>query len=331
MGRRRFVALMGLAALLPGCAATGAGRSGLREAGAFREAIFYDTASGERVGRRRLFGRMADSPIVMLGEVHDNATQHRIRGSLLLDWVRVKPQRPTALVFEHLDREHDDELRRVQRRAGRKGTPAAGDSDAPVPSLDELLDAARFDRSAWGWPVHQPLFEAAQASEATWIAANFSRASARRLSRDEGGDVEPALRSVVQSARWSEEAQRMLEQALIQGHCNRLPPSALPGMTRVQRLRDAALALPLLDGAERRSMLLAGNGHVRRDHGVPRYLGALEREALVVGFEETAGPPAGAELEQAVGAARAEELGRAYDLVCLTRSANKEDPCAQIG
>ena len=63
----------------------------------------------------------------------------------------------------------------------------------------------------------------------------------------------------------------------------------------------------------------------------PGTRGRREREALVVGFEETAGPPAGAELEQAVGAARAEELGRAYDLVCLTRSANKEDPCAQIG
>src|SRR5690606_33958184 len=121
---------------------------------------------------------------------------------------------------------------------------------------------ARFDREAWGWPAHQPLFEAAQESGATWIAANFSRASARRLSRGEAPEVDLALQAVVESARWSDEAQRELDTGLMQGHCNQLPPAALPGMARIQRLRDAALALPLLDGAERRSLLLAGNGHV---------------------------------------------------------------------
>jgi uncharacterized iron-regulated protein len=325
MKRRDLVILAGLAALLPGCAATGAGRAGLREADAFRQASFYDTGSGERVARRRLFRRMAGAQIVMLGEVHDNPVQHRIRGSLLLDWVRDDASRSAALVFEHLDREHDERLRLLQRRQG------AG------PSLEELLDAGGFDRKGWQWPAHQPLFEAAHASGATWIAANFSRASARGLSRAKDAEADPVLQAIVQSARWSEQAQRALDRALLQGHCGQLPQAALPGIARIQRLRDAALAQPLLDAADRRSMLLAGNGHVRRDHGVPLYLLALEREALVIGFEETADEPgqpgipgeevAATPLVAAVGAARAEDFGRAYDFVCLTPAAGRGDPC----
>ncbi len=329
MKRRDFVVLAGLAAL-PGCAATGAGRGGLGEAGAFRQASFYDTGSGERVARRRLFRRMASAQIVMLGEVHDNLVQHRIRGSLLLDWVRDDASRTPALVFEHLDREHNDQLRLAQRRQGIR------------PSLEELLDAGRFDRKGWQWPAHQPLFEAAHASEALWIAANFSRSSARELRRAKDAEADQVLQALVQSARWSEDAQLALDRALLQGHCGQLPQEALPGIARIQRLRDAALAEPLLDAADRRSMLLAGNGHVRRDHGVPLYLLALEREALVIGFEETAGEPgppgqpglgreaAATPLVGAVGAERAKDFGRAYDFVCLTPVTGRGEPCAGL-
>jgi uncharacterized iron-regulated protein len=274
---------------------------------------------------------MTSAPIVLLGEVHDNVVQHRIRGSLLLDWVASDPAREAVIVFEHLDREHNDALRLVQRRADGASGNDRGSRAHRQASLEELLQAARFDREAWGWPAHQPLFEAAQASGATWIAANFSRASARRLSRGEAPEVDLALQAVVESARWSDEAQRELDTALMQGHCNQLPPAALRGMARIQRLRDAALALPLLDGAERRSLLLAGNGHVRRDHGVPRYLGALEREALVVGFEEAELAPRAADLAAAVGRDRAAAFGQAYDVVCLTAASVRADPCAGLG
>jgi uncharacterized iron-regulated protein len=331
MRRRDVLALLGLAALLPGCAATGAGRSGLRQAGAFRQAAFYDTSNGERLGRRRLFRRIGSAQVLLLGEVHDNMLHHRIRGSLLLDWVRSEPARPAALVFEHFDREHDEALRRVQRRsAGEAPVPrqrGRGDGGA---GLDEWLDAARFDRNAWGWPAHRPLFAAARESGATWIAANFSRDAARQLRGEAAKEVDPALRAVVEASRWSAQAQQALDQALLAGHCGQLPQSALPAVARVQRLRDAALALPLLDGAERRSLLLAGNGHVRRDHGVPLYLGALEREALVIGFEEAGAEPA-ADLAEAVGTARAADYGSAYDFVCLTpAAAGRGDPCAGL-
>lgn len=317
--RRSFLGLLGGLALLSGCATPGAGGGNAGPA-------FFDARSGERLGRRRLLARMEPAPIVLLGEVHDNTEHHRIRASLLLDWVHSEPTRPAAVVFEQLDREYNEALRQAQKRQA--ASRAAGSNTAQA-RIMELLDAARFNRQAWGWPAHLPLFEAAQASGALWIAGNFSRASAQRLSREPGAPVDPVLQAVVESARWSESTQQDLERALMEGHCNALPGPALASIAKAQRLRDAALALPLLDANERRSVLIAGNGHVRRDHGVPLYLGAYENEALVIGFEEVAASPFTGGLAGRVGAARADDIARAYDLVCLTPAAPKEDPCAR--
>jgi uncharacterized iron-regulated protein len=333
--RRDFCGLLGGLALLPGCATVGAGGGG-----GGGEAGFFDTRSGERLARRRVLQRMAPAPIVLLGEVHDNAAHHRIRGGLLADWVCQRPSRPAVAIFEQLDREHNEALRLAQRAreaASSQGRPRAcrrGD-DASTEELVDLLAAARFDREAWAWPAHLPVFAAARRSGATWIAGNLSRASARRLSQDPAAAVDPALQAVVESARWSDDAQAALAQALREGHCNMLPEPAVAGVARIQRLRDAALALPLLDANERRSVLIAGNGHVRRDHGVPLYLGAYEYEALVIGFEEAAAVSPAAWVAQpglagVVGAGRALQLGKAYDLVCLTPVAPRDDPCERF-
>src|SRR6185295_6177921 len=68
-----------------------------------------------------------------------------------------------------------------------------------------------------------------------------------------------------------------VEQAMVQeirdAHCGHAPEAALPKMILIQRARDAEMADQLVhratgDGA----VLIAGNGHVRADRGVPAYL-----------------------------------------------------------
>ena len=60
-------------------------------------------------------------------------------------------------------------------------------------------------------------------------------------------------------------------------------------------------------------MLLAGNGHVRRDHGVPQLLAAAEPAARIVavGFGEPGTPPAAY-----------------YDAWWVTPATERGDPCA---
>ena len=61
---------------------------------------------------------------------------------------------------------------------------------------------------------------------------------------------------------------------LEESHCGALPPQALGGMAVAQRYRDAHMADVLLGVAQRHgsAILIAGNGHVRADRGVPWHL-----------------------------------------------------------
>jgi len=84
-------------------------------------------------------------------------------------------------------------------------------------------------------------------------------------------------------------------------------------MARGQFARDAAMAHLLRTHGARGAVLWAGDGHVRRDLGVPRWLDRQGATALAVGFVERGTPP------PATGV---------YDAVVWTEAAVRPDPCA---
>ena len=68
-----------------------------------------------------------------------------------------------------------------------------------------------------------------------------------------------------------------LASELAGSHCGALPAYRFPTMSLAQRYTDAHLAEALVKAAEKHggAFLLAGNGHVRTDRGVPWYLRQL--------------------------------------------------------
>lgn len=76
-----------------------------------------------------------------------------------------------------------------------------------------------------------------------------------------------------------------------------------------------AQALLRAAGSDGRAVLIAGNGHVRRDLGVPYYLRA-----------------AGVRADQivSIGYLEAPERDAPYDLVKLTDGVDRGDPCAEF-
>jgi uncharacterized iron-regulated protein len=114
-----------------------------------------------------------------------------------------------------------------------------------------------------------------------------------------------------------------------QAHCSMMPESMLDAMVLVQRARDAMLASQThaaLAGADS-VVLIAGNGHARKDRGVPRY---LER-AYGVGTAVLALLEVRSDVHELRGLAPDDAAdGLPYDYVWLTPRASDEDPCASL-
>ncbi len=240
--------------------------------------------------------RLRASRFVLLGEVHDNAEQHRQRAALLK--VLLADGRPTTIVFEQIGRDQDAAIGAAPRDA------------------EAIADAGRLDRRAWAWPLHKPLIEAAIAASAPIRGGNLETGEVRAVVRGQLAAAPADLQPMLADSSWRADQQAEVEQEIDAGHCHALPASQWPAMAMAQRARDAAMAKALIAaaGANGRAVLIAGNGHVRRDLGVPHYLraaGVPAAEITSVGYLEA---PAAAQ-------------GEPYDLVKITPAATRDDPC----
>ena len=176
-----------------------------------------------------------------------------------------------------------------------------------------LVASAAPARSGWDWPFYEPLLDIALEFDLVLRAANLPRAEAGRIVREGArAALGRAARGRTRPGRSRCALRGAQEREIDAGHCGALPPALLPRMAEAQFARDAAMAQVVREAAAGGVVLIAGNGHVRRDIGVPRWLGAaLSARALCVGFLETgdAAPPG------------------AYDFIVYAPPAVREDPC----
>lgn len=261
-----------------------------------------DARSGAPLPSSELIRRASTADLVLLGEVHDNPVQHELRGALL---TALGTRRP-AVVFEQF--------------------PETSEPIAPPASAEGeegWLDQHGFDRKGWKWPLHKPVVDAALAHGREVWGSGVSRDALRAVVRG-GESAAPAhLRALITQVPLDSMARVAIDSELVEGHCGKLPSTMIPGMRAAQEIRDAAMTHALVRaGAAGPAWLIAGNGHVRRDIGVPRMLRVVSpaRTLLVVGL-----------LERTEDGADPAAADRAvYDLVIVTPRAEREDPCAGL-
>lgn len=282
-------------------AEAGAVTASTPRAAARKDAAAASAASGPSTPSSPLV--RPDVHYVLLGEVHDNPAHHQARAALLQ---RLLDQQPdTVVVMEQMSRDRDAALAQALRQ--------------PPVTLDQVLQAGQFDRKAWAWPLHQPVLEVVVTRGVGLRGGNLERDVVRRIVR-EGDTAWPSdLLDLRNRTPWTDDQQQTLVRDIQDGHCGAMPVSMLPGMVNAQRARDAAMAQALVQARRsgaRRVVLIAGNGHVRRDVAVPVYLqaaGVAASDIESIGYLEPS--------------ERGETGGR-YDRTESAPAPKREDPCA---
>jgi uncharacterized iron-regulated protein len=230
--------------------------------------------------------------VVILGEVHDNGAQHALRAAALREIVE-RGARP-AIAFEQFDRGQQAAIDRARRER-------PGDAD--------YLIAQAKGAPSWDWKLYRPFVALALEYDLPIVAANLSRGDAMQIAMAPADKDAGALPPAFVAAH---------EASIARGHCDLLPPEALPGMAAAQIARDRALAQAIRPYAERGVVLLTGNGHARIDLGVPHWLTPAERaRSIAIGVLERDGDATGEPTDR-------------FDAYVLTEPAPRADPCEDL-
>ena len=251
-----------------------------------------DTATGKEISPPALAERLRNADIVLLGELHDNQRHHDLRGQLIARFA----DKQRTIVAEHLP----------------QGGPVTFASDTRAD-----LVAAGFDPAGWEWPAHEKLYDHIRASGAPLVGGNLPREQAKQIFMQGVSALPDRMAQTYEKSRLDAPAEKNLDRDLLDGHCGKLPDRYLLRMRFAQRMTDIALSHALLD--HKPAVLVAGNGHVRKDYGVPQVIAAVapQLRQISVGFMEHS-----SDSRELIPS-----LAEQYDFVWLTERNERKDPC----
>jgi len=262
-----------------------------------------------------LFSEVAGSDFVFLGETHDNPDHHVIQARLVRA-ATASGRRP-ALALEMLESDVQPEVDRALAAAPR-------DPDA-------LAAAVKWDESGWpAFATYRPVFSAALDAGLPVVAANLSKALARKAVRGGAAELPRGLRTRLERDEpLPDEVVKSLRAEMRTSHCDALPESMLDPMALAQRARDAQMAERLGASGAAGALLVTGSGHARVDRGVPAVLGRDlpgRRLLSIAMLEVESGRPSPKDYAADWGATGM----LPFDYVIFTPAAEREDPCAKL-
>ncbi len=219
----------------------------------------WSAKKGDYLTPLELSERLAINDFVLIGEVHDNPDHHRLQAWLIKQIVRY--DRKPAIVMEMINQDQAPAL-----------AAYINGYDAPAANLGNAL---RWAESGWPkWSLYQPIANMAFAFRLPMAAGSASKKVVKSVGKNGYGALESDLpRQLGLNLPLAPPLVKKLREDLKVSHCNLLPDKALGSMSKVQRFRDAVMTDQLLKaGAQIGAVLIAGNGHVRVDRGVPWYI-----------------------------------------------------------
>ena len=210
------------------------------------------------------------SQILLLGEVHDNAAGHAARATLLRE--RIEAGWRPVIAMEQFDTGQQAALDAALRECT--------DADCVVTKVAPA-------KSSWTWDYYKPVIALAIEYKLPLLAANLSRGDASKIVK---GGFDAALPAdLIARYRLHALPAPLLaaqETEVRDSHCGMLPEAMVAPMAKAQIARDVVMADTMRAHAAGGIVLIAGNGHVRKDIGVPFWLARDGRAPQAVGFLE---------------------------------------------
>lgn len=213
-----------------------------------------------------------DAPsIFLMGEIHDNAHGHRLRLESVMSLI-AQGHRP-VVVMEQFDRDQQSALDLALTRCG---------------DVDCVL--AKAATPGWEWHFYKPFVQLALEKKVTLLAANLSTVDVRKVMTQGFSAVfSPQAIEAYQLQRIPLPLRNAQNKAIQEGHCNMLPAQAIEPMVQGQIARDVWMASVINGVQNRMVVLIAGNGHVRKDAGVFQWLSPdKQKNTQVHGYVERA-------------------------------------------
>lgn len=257
-----------------------------------------------RLTPARLAAAMAREPVVLSGEVHDNAAQHAMRAQALR--LLLQGGARPAIAFEQFDADRQAALNAARTTA--QGSVAV--------RAERIIRAA--GAKGWNWNFYRPYVELALQYHLPIVAADLSGAQAMKVAMHGVSSVfAPGRAAALGLRNIPPRLLRAQEHEIAIGHCGLAPKDMLAAIATAQIARDAVLAESIRPYLSRGVVLLTGNGHARRDIGVMVHLSDAERaRAISIGLLED--DP------------QSPERASAYDLAFRMPAQARPDPCKRL-
>jgi len=293
--------LLSAPVLTTGAAADEAGRVSAWSSG--------DARIIDQVQLRRAITR---ADYLIIGEIHDNPQHHQLQADLLGHFAD-SHDAAISVGYEQLSVDQQPLLDAFHEQA--------------TATADSFGEAVVWSQSGWpDYAIYRPLFAATLERGLPIVPLMFPLATTRDIV-SEGIEValtEDALARLRPDTLLSAEARAAVEAEMQDAHCGKLPDPMLPAMVDVQIARDAFMAYRIVQAAER-AVIITGNGHARRDRGIPQFIQRLRPDAaiVVVHLLEVAEGDSGTVAEQAAGRAGSDIT----DYALFTPEHPRSDPC----
>lgn len=255
-----------------------------------------DTLQKRFIVQKELVRRLSDTEYLLLGEQHDNPEHHRHQAWLLEQLARYHDK--VSAAFEMIDQQQGEALREQQFN-----------------SADELIRLLDQYPNGWKYTTYyRDLFVTAIDHGFAIRSANINRQHLREIIRSDER-IDPAYQRLLDKTPWSTAQNNSLKRNIEESHCNMLDAKTVEMMIHAQRLRDTVMASAMLSSEAPVRVLIAGNGHVRNDFGVPVYLDP-DSTTLSVGF-----------IEVDPQRRRIKDYSLPFDIAWFTSPVERGDPC----